>query len=204
MVTSTLTSGRVMTSCPLCGFRQRIDRLTGLEFQVKDMEKDLLPLEALLVYSDKGVHGLRSVKQTVSLPASMEQEMLWALAAKMLPLVRYLQFKVPDFREATTDVLEVVVVLDQVVKRDVERRMTVDMRVKFEGEVDGVWRDVKTEWGVPPMLRETWPPSKSAIKSSKRESESLSPKAASPYQRALFDQPVPMDSPVNFPTKTNQ
>ena len=204
MVTSTLTSGRVMTHCPLCGFRQRIDRLTGLEFQVKDMEKDLLPLEALLVYSDKGVKGLRSVKQTVSLPASMEQEMLWALAAKMLPLVRYLQFKVPDFREATTDVLEVVVVLDQVVKRDVERRMTVDMRVKFEGEVDGVWRDVKTEWGVPPMLRETWPPSKSAIKSSKRESESLSPKAASPYQRALFDQPVPMDSPVNFPTKTNQ
>jgi len=199
-----LTTTRVMTSCPLCGFRQRIDRLTGLEFQVKDMEKDLLPLEALLVYSDKGVHGLRSVKQTVSLPASMEQEMLWALAAKMLPLVRYLQFKVPDFREATTDVLEVVVVLDQVVKRDVERRMTVDMRVKFEGEVDGVWRDVKTEWGVPPMLGETWPPSKSAIKSSKRESESLSPKAASPYQRALFDQPVPMDSPVDFPTKTNQ
>ena len=199
-----LTTTRVMTSCPLCGFRQRIDRLTGLEFQVKDMEKDLLPLEALLVYSDKGVHGLRSVKQTVSLPASMEQEMLWALAAKMLPLVRYLQFKVPDFREATTDVLEVVVVLDQVVKRDVERRMTVDMRVKFEGEVDGVWRDVKTEWGVPPMLRETWPASKSAIKSSKRESESLSPKAASPYQRALFDQPVPMDSPVDFPTKTNQ
>ena len=142
MVTSTLTSARVMTNCPLCGFRQRIDRLTGLEFQVKDMEKDLLPLEALLVYSDKGVHGLRSVKQTVSLPASMEQEMLWALAAKMLPLVRYLQFKVPDFREATTDVLEVVVVLDQGVKRDIERRMAVDMRVKFEGEVDGVWRDV--------------------------------------------------------------
>jgi len=85
-----LTTTRVMTSCPLCGFRQRIDRLTGLEFQVKDMEKDLLPLEALLVYSDKGVHGLRSVKQTVSLPASMEQEMLWALAAKMLPLVRYI------------------------------------------------------------------------------------------------------------------
>ena len=199
-----LTTSRVMTSCPLCGFRQRIDRLTGLEFQVKDMENDLLPLESILIYADKGREGFRSVRQTVSLPSSMEQEMLWALAAKMLPLVRYLQFKVPDFREATTDVLEVVVVLDQVVKRDVERRMTVDMRVKFEGEVDGVWRDVKTEWGVPPMLRETWPASKSAIKSSKRESESLSPKAASPYQRALFDQPVPMDSPVNFPTKTNQ
>ena len=204
MVTSTLTSGRVMTNCPLCGFRQRIDRLTGLEFQVKDMENDLLPLESILIYADKGREGFRSVRQTVSLPSSMEQEMLWALAAKMLPLVRYLQFKVPDFREATTDVLEVVVVLDQVVKRDVERRMTVDMRVKFEGEVDGVWRDVKTEWGVPPMLRETWPASKSAIENSKRESESLSPKAASPYQRALFDQPVPMDSPVNFPTKTNQ
>ena len=199
-----LTTSRVMTSCPLCGFRQRIDRLTGLEFQVKDMENDLLPLESILIYADKGREGFRSVRQTVSLPSSMEQEMLWALAAKMLPLVRYLQFKVPDFREATTDVLEVVVVLDQGVKRDIERRMAVDMRVKFEGEVDGVWRDVKTEWGVPPMLRETWPASKSAIKSSKRESESLSPKAASPYQRALFDQSVPMDSPVNFPTKTNQ
>ena len=204
MVTSTLTSARVMTNCPLCGFRQRIDRLTGLEFQVKDMENDLLPLESILIYADKGREGFRSVRQIVSLPSSMEQEMLWALAAKMLPLVRYLQFKVPDFREATTDVLEVVVVLDQGVKRDIERRMAVDMRVKFEGEVDGVWRDVKTEWGVPPMLRETWPASKSAIENSKRESESLSPKAASPYQRALFDQPVPMDSPVNFPTKTNQ
>ena len=204
MVTSTLTSGRVMTSCPLCGFRQRIDRLTGLEFQVKDMENDLLPLESILIYADKGREGFRSVRQTVSLPSSMEQEMLWALAAKMLPLVRYLQFKVPDFREATTDVLEVVVVLDQGVKRDVERRVAVDVGVKFEGEVDGLWRNVKTEWGVPPILRETWPASKSAIENSKRESESLSPKAASPYQRALFDQLVPMDSPVNFPTKTNQ
>ena len=113
LANSTLTSARVMTNCPLCGFRQRIDRLTGLEFQVKDMENDLLPLESILIYADKGRQGFRSVKQTVSLPVSMEQEMLWALAAKMLPLVRYLQNKVPDFRDATTDVLEEVVVLMQ-------------------------------------------------------------------------------------------
>jgi len=103
MANSTLTTARVMTNCPLCGFRQRIDRLTGLEFQVKDMENDLLPLESILIYADKGRKGLRSVKQPVSLSASQEQEVLYALAAKMLPLVQYLQSKVPDFREATTD-----------------------------------------------------------------------------------------------------
>lgn len=110
MPDSKLTTARVLTNCPLCGFRQRIDRLTGLEFQVKDMENDLLPLEALLVYSDKGVKGLRAVKKPLSLSEDMEQEMLHALAAKMLPLVRYLQDKVPEFREATAEIHETVIV----------------------------------------------------------------------------------------------
>ena len=125
MADGSLTTARVITNCPLCGFRQRIDRLTGLEFQVKDMENDLLPLEAQFVYADKGRKGLRAVKQAVSLPASLEQEMLYALAAKMLPLVRYLQVRVPEFRESTTELLEVVV-LDQGVTRDVERRMALE------------------------------------------------------------------------------
>ena len=90
MANSTLTTARVITNCPLCGFRQRVDRLTGPEFQVTGMEHDLLPLEAQLAYADKGRKGLRAVKQPVSLPEGMEQEMLYALAAKILPLVRYL------------------------------------------------------------------------------------------------------------------
>ena len=208
MANSTLTTARVITNCPVCGFRQRIDRLTGLEFQVKDMENDLLPLEAQFVYADKGRKGLRVVKQAVSLPASLEQEMLYALAAKMLPLVRYLQVRVPEFRESTTEILEVVV-LDQGVKRDVERRMALDIGVKFESEVDDSWLNVKTEWDVPPILRETWQPSESAIENLRRKSERLSPNteprppSASPSsleRPTRFDQPVPMESPVDFPT----
>ena len=203
-----LTTARVMTNCPVCGFRQRIDRLTGLEFQVKDMENDLLPLEAQFVYADKGRKGLRAVKQAVSLPASLEQEMLYALAAKMLPLVRYLQVRVPEFRESTTEILEVVV-LDQGVKRDVERRMALDIGVRFESEVDDSWLNVKTEWDVPPILRETWQQSESAIVNLRRKSERLSPNteprppSASPSsleRPTRFDQPVPMESPVDFPT----
>ena len=208
MANSTLTTARVITNCPLCGFRQRIDRLTGLEFQVTDMEHDLLPLEAQLVYADKGRKGLRAVKQPVSLPEGMEQEMLYALAAKILPLVRYLQVKVPEFRESTTEILEVVV-LDQGVKRDVERQTILDVPVKFDSEVDKSWLNVKTEWGVPPILRETWQQSETAIENLRRKSERLSPNteprppSASPSsleRPTRFDQPVPMESPVDFPT----
>ena len=208
MANSTLTTARVITNCPLCGFRQRIDRLTGLEFQVKDMKNDLLPLEAQFVYADKGRKGLRAVKQAVSLPASLEQEMLYALAAKMLPLVQYLQVRVPEFRESTTELLEVVV-LDQGVKRDVERRMALDVGVRFESEVDESWQNVKTEWGVPPILRETWQQNETAIENLRRKSERLSPNteprlpSASPSRLerpTRFDQPVPMESPVDFPT----
>ena len=205
MANSTLTTARVITNCPLCGFRQRIDRLTGLEFQVTDMEHDLLPLEAQLVYADKGRKGLRAVKQPVSLPEGMEQEMLYALAAKILPLVRYLQVKVPEFRESTTEILEVVV-LDQGVKRDVERQTILDVPVKFDSEVDESWLNVKTEWGVPPILRETWQQNETAIENLRRKSERLSPNmeprppSASPSRPTRFDQPVPMESPVDFTT----
>ena len=208
MANSTLTTARIITNCPLCGFRQRIDRLTGLEFQVTDMEHDLLPLEAQLVYADKGRKGLRAVKQPVSLPEGMEQEMLYALAAKILPLLRYLQVKVPEFRESTTEILEVVV-LDQGVKRDVERQTILDVPVKFDSEVDKSWLNVKTEWTVPPILRETWQQSETAIENLRRKSERLSPNteprppSASPLRLespTRFDQPVPMESPVDFPT----
>ena len=208
MANSTLTTARVITNCPLCGFRQRIDRLTGLEFQVTDMEHDLLPLEAQLVYADKGRKGLRAVKHPVSLPEGMEQEMLYALAAKILPLVRYLQVKVPEFRESTTEILEVVV-LDQGVKRDLERQTILDVPVKFDSEVDKSWLNVKTEWTVPPILRETWQQSETAIENLRRKSERLSPNteprppSASPLRLespTRFDQPVPMESPVDFPT----
>ena len=208
MANSTLTTARVITNCPLCGFRQRVDRLTGLEFQVTDMEHDLLPLEAQLVYADKGRKGLRAVKQPVLLPAGMEQEMLYALAAKMLPLVRYLQVRVPEFRESTTEILEVVV-LDLGVKRDIERQTILDVPVKFDSEVDKSWLNVKTEWTVPPILRETWQQSETAIENLRRKSERLSPNteprppSASPLRLespTRFDQPVPMESPVDFPT----
>jgi len=197
-----------MTNCPLCGFRQRIDRLTGLGFQVKDMENDLLPLESILIYADKGREGFRSVRQPVSLPVELQQEMLLALAAKMLPLVRYLQLKVPEFREASTDVVEVLVVLGQGVKldlgrqvvaaqgvkRDVERRMAPDVGVKFDREGYESWRNVKRELGVPLILLESWP---SVIENLRRKSEPLSPETLT-----RSDQPVPVSLgkvPVEVP-----
>ena len=194
MANSTLTTARVITNCPLCGFRQRIDRLTGLEFQVKDMENDLLPLEAQFVYADKGRKGLRVVKQAVSLPASLEQEMLYSLAAKMLPLVRYLQVRVPEFRESTTELLEVVV-LDQGVKRDVERRMALDVGLKFDREVDESWLNVKTEWTVPRAFRKNSLKNANGIAYSKRESRPS--KRTALESQARFDQTVPMELPVS-------
>ena len=194
MANSTLTTATVITNCPLCGFRQRVDRLTGLEFQVTDMEHDLLPLEAQLVYADKGRKGLRAVKQPVSLPAGMEQEMLYALAAKILPLVRYLQVKVPEFRESTTEILEVVV-LDQGVKRDVERQTILDVPVKFDSEVDKSWLNVKTEWTVPQASRKNLLKNANEIAYSKKESRPS--KRTVLESQARFDQPVPMEFPVS-------
>ena len=194
MANSTLTTARVITNCPLCGFRQRIDRLTGLEFQVTDMEHDLLPLEAQLVYADKGRKGLRAVKQPVSLPEGMEQEMLYALAAKILPLVRYLQVKVPEFRESTTEILEVVV-LDQGIKRDIERQTILDVPVKFDSEVDKSWLNVKTEWTVPRAFRKNSLKNENGIAYSKKESRPS--KRTVLESQARFDQPVPMEFPVS-------
>jgi hypothetical protein len=86
------------------------------------------------VYVEKGRKGLRAVKQPVSLPPEAELEMLYALAAKLLPLVRHLQVKVPEFREATTDVLEVMVVVESAVKRDGDWPMAVESAVKRDGD----------------------------------------------------------------------
>jgi len=220
-----------MTNCPLCGFRQRIDRLTGLEFQVKDMERDLLPLEALLVYSDKGVGVFRAEKHPVSLPPEVEQEMLYALAAKLLPLVRHLQLKVPEFREATTDVLEVMIVFDQVVEQDIywpigldsgagfdsgvgfDGGAGFDSGVRFDREVDEAWLNVKLGLDAPLILPESWKHRKSGIKSWKKSSEPFSPKrewpspSASPSRLEIlsrFDQPVPMEIPTEIPVNQKE
>jgi len=94
-----LVQTRVLTNCPLCGFRQRLDRLTGGDYQVTD-PGDLLPLEVAAVYAHKRPHGLCCELLPLKLKLGQRQAMLEALAAKMLPLVRLLSVEVPAFREA--------------------------------------------------------------------------------------------------------
>jgi len=90
---------RVLTNCPLCGFRQRLDRLTGAEYQVTD-PGDLLPLEVAAVFAGKGRGTLHTELLPLKLKPGQRSAMLEALAAKMLPLVRLLSVEVPEFREA--------------------------------------------------------------------------------------------------------
>jgi len=102
MTTSTgkrLVQTRVLTNCPLCGFRQRLERLTGGDYQVTD-PGDLLPLEVAAVYAHKRAHGLCCELLPLKLKPGQRSAMLEALAAKMLPLVRLLSVEVPEFREA--------------------------------------------------------------------------------------------------------
>jgi len=89
---------RVLTNCPLCGFRQRLDRLTGAAYQVTD-PGDLLPLEVAAVFAGKGRGTLHTKLLPLKLKPGQRQAMLEALAAKMLPLVRLLSIEVPEFRE---------------------------------------------------------------------------------------------------------
>jgi len=102
MTTSTgkrLVQTRVLTNCPLCGFRQRLERLTGGDYQVTD-PGDFLPLEVAAVYAHKRAHGLCCELLPLKVKPEQRQEMLEALAAKMLPLVQYLSVQVPEFGEA--------------------------------------------------------------------------------------------------------
>jgi len=94
-----LVQTRVLTNCPLCGFRQRVERLTGGAYQVTD-PGDLLPLEVAAVYAHKREHGLCCEILPLKVKPEQRQEMLEALAAKMLPLVQYLSVQVPEFGEA--------------------------------------------------------------------------------------------------------
>jgi len=94
-----LVQTRVLTNCPLCGFRQRLERLTGGEYQVTDLG-DLLPLEVAAIYAEKRAHGLVCEFRDLRLKPGQRAAMLEALAAKMLPLVRMLSVEVPEFREA--------------------------------------------------------------------------------------------------------
>jgi len=94
-----LIQTRVLTNCPLCGFRQRLERLTGGEYHVTDLG-DLLPLEVAAIYAEKRAHGLVCEFRDLRLKPGQRQAMLEALAAKMLPLVRLLSVEVPEFCEA--------------------------------------------------------------------------------------------------------
>jgi len=94
-----LIQTRVLTSCPLCGFRQRLERLTGGEYHVTDLG-DLLPLEVAAIYAEKRAHGLVCEFRDLRLKPGQRAAMLEALAAKVLPLVRLLSVEVPEFREA--------------------------------------------------------------------------------------------------------
>jgi len=94
-----LIQTRVLTNCPLCGFRQRLERLTGGEYHVTD-PGDLLPLEVAAIYAEKRASGLVCEFRELRLKPGQRAEMLEALAAKMLPIVQCLQLEVPAFREA--------------------------------------------------------------------------------------------------------
>jgi len=110
-----LVQTRVLTNCPLCGFRQRLDLLTGADYQVTD-PGDLLPLEVAAVYASKRKASLHTELLPLKVKPEQRQAMLEALAAKMLPLVQYLSVQVPEFGKAlATPELTVTVERDVVV-----------------------------------------------------------------------------------------
>jgi len=114
-VSRKMVQARVLTNCPLCGFKQRLERLTGGEYHVTD-PGDLLPLEVGAIYAEKRAHGLVYESKELRLKPGQRQAMLEALAAKMLPLVQYLSVQVPEFGKAlATPELTVTVERDVVV-----------------------------------------------------------------------------------------
>ena len=114
-VSRKMVQARVLTNCPLCGFKQRLDRLTGGEYHVTDLG-DLLPLEVGAIYAEKRAHGLVYEAKELRLKPGQQQAILEALAAKMLPLVQYLSVQVPEFGKAlATPELTVTVERDVVV-----------------------------------------------------------------------------------------
>jgi len=93
---------RVLTSCPLCGFKQRIDRLLGVETGLTNMD-NLLPMELMVVYADKRASGLHSEREPLKVVPKARKEANYALAAKLLPLVVFLRSVVPEFEAALLD-----------------------------------------------------------------------------------------------------
>ena len=77
----------MLTSCPPCGTRQRIDRLTGLEVGLVDPEDGLLELQASVVSTDLGLKGRQRDWRPVNLTAEQRLQILRALAAQVLSLV---------------------------------------------------------------------------------------------------------------------
>ena len=93
---------RVLTCCPLCGFRQRLDRLLDLDYQLEGMD-GLLPLELAVVYADRRASGLHCELEPLKVKDAARAEMMYGLAAKLFPLVVYLRSVVPEFGEALSD-----------------------------------------------------------------------------------------------------
>ena len=73
-----------------------------LEYQVKGME-GLLPLELAVVYAEKRASGLHCELEPLAVKDAARAEVLYALSAKLLPLVVYLRAVVPEFRDALAD-----------------------------------------------------------------------------------------------------
>jgi len=155
---------RVLTNCPLCGFRQRLDLLTGAEYQVTD-PGDLLPLEVAAVFAGKGRGTLHTELLPLKLKPGQRAAMLEALAAKMLPLVRLLSVEVPEFREALeaeefTITLRAMPLEDSLplknlpmplklpMSRDVpEPRLPMPLKLPMSRDVPEHWlRDVPEDW----------------------------------------------------------
>jgi len=174
-----LVQTRVLTNCPLCGFRQRVERLTGGAYQVTD-PGDLLPLEVAAVYAHKREHGLCCELLPLKLKPGQRQAMLEALAAKMLPLVRLLSVEVPEFREALeaeefTVTLRAMPLEDSLplkslpmplklpMSQDVpEPRLPMPLKLPMSQDVPESWlRDVPEHWLE--VNEEEWPSEKSPM-----------------------------------------
>jgi len=110
---------RVLTSCPLCGFKQRIERLLGVETGLTNMDS-LLPMELMVVYADKRARGLHSEREPLKVVPKARAEANYALAAKLLPLVVFLRSVVPEFEAALldTELVEVEYAREVVYQRD--------------------------------------------------------------------------------------
>lgn len=147
MVTKVIQA-RVMTSCPLCNFRQRVDRLTGLETKVKG-RGSVLDVDVNVVTVTKGQWGMKAERRPVKMTKVLARSLDYSLAAKLLPLVARLRERVPEFDLALKDEIRHVVVVEKdldveiekfargvVLARPVEREQLVPVSRSVEWQTD--------------------------------------------------------------------